>query len=254
VGNLAAIPLLRATDLPIEPVSAWFLWTAASVVVIGPGLFLGARTGLGAPLLEGLFKGRELGRWGQRVVALALLVAIAGSLPFVLVNLNVSPEGYPAVWKLVLASVDAGVQEEIFMRLFLMTFLVWLGCLVGRSEDGRPRVRVVWSAIVLSGLLFGWGHVGDQIAGLGLHPDLLAILLVNTLFGIAFGWLYWTHGLESAILAHFLVDAIGSGLALPAYLSGKLWFRVIVSLALLCAAALCVYVLMRREGLPAQDD
>ena len=254
LGNLAAIPLLRATGRPVEPPAAWLLWTAVSIPIIGLGLFLGARTGLGAPLLEGQLRRGELGSWGRRVLALSLFIAIAGSLPFLLVNLNFEPERYPGSWRLILASVDAGVQEENFMRLLLMTLFVWLGSLARRDEDGRPTRGVFWSAILLSGVLFGWAHVDDQIAGLGLHPDLLLLLLVTTLFGVVFGWLYWTLGLESAILAHFLVDAVGSGLVVPAYLSGNPWVGAIVALGLLAAAGLCLRVLTRTGGSPAPHD
>jgi hypothetical protein len=150
--------------------------------------------------------------------------------------------------------VDAGVQEENFMRLLLMTLFAWLGSLARRDEDGRPTRGVLWSAILPSGVLFGWAHVDDQIAGLGLHPDLLLLLLVTTLFGVVFGWLYWTLGLESAILAHFLVDAVGSGLVVPAYLPGNPWVGAIVALALLSAAGLCLRALTPKGGLPAPDE
>lgn len=254
LGNLASLPLLRATGMPVEPVGAWVLWTAVSVPVIGLGLFLGARTGLGAPLLEGLLGGARARGWARRVLALSLLVAIAGSLPFLLVNLGVDREGYPAVWKLILASVDAGVQEENFMRLFLMTLFVWLGSLGRRDQDGRPSRGVFWSAILLSGVIFGWSHVDDQIAVLGWQPQFLVILVLNSLFGVVFGWMYWTLGLESAILAHFLVDAVGSGMVVPAYLSHNPWMGIVVALALLCVGMVCFYTLARQASLPAPDD
>jgi hypothetical protein len=254
VGNLASIPLLRATGRPVEPPTAWLLWTAVSIPIIGLALFLGARTGLGAPLLEGQLKAGKVGSWGRRVLALSLLLAIGGSLPFLLVNLTIEPERYPGAWRLILASVDAGVQEENFMRLFLMTLFVWLGHLVWRDEDGRPTRQVFWSAILLSGVLFGWDHVDDHVASLGLRGELLTILVLNTIFGILFGWLYWRLGLECAILAHFLVDAIGSGLVLPTYLSGNPWFGAIVALGLLCAAGLCLHLLIRMVGPPAPHD
>jgi membrane protease YdiL (CAAX protease family) len=172
------------------------------------------------------------------VFALALLVVSAASLPFLLLNLNVAAEGYPPAWQLVLASLDAGVQEEIFSRLFLMTLLAWLGGLVRRGEDGRPSRGVVWTAIILSGLTFGWGHVDDQIYGAEIAGALAAVMLVNTALGVTFGWLYWKQGLESAILAHFLVDAVGSAVVIPAYMSGSLLLGLLVLAGLMLAAVL----------------
>jgi len=31
---------------------------------------------------------------------------------------------------------------------------------------------------------------------------------LNGLGGLAFGWLYWKQGLESAMMAHFLADIV----------------------------------------------
>jgi hypothetical protein len=89
IGNLAAIPFLRATNRPVEPVSAWILWTAVSVPIVGIGLYLAGRIGLGVPLVEGQLEGKEALDWARSVFALSLIVAIAGSVPFLLVNLNV---------------------------------------------------------------------------------------------------------------------------------------------------------------------
>jgi len=249
VGNLAALPLLRFTDMPVEPAWAWLLWTAVSFVIVGIGLYLGGRVGLGAPLLEGRLRKGAVAGWSYRILALSLLVAIVGSLPFLLLNLGVSAGGYPPRWQLVLASLDAGVQEEIFSRLFLVTLLAWLGGLVWRDEAGRPSKPVLWAAIILSGLAFGWAHVDEHISDPQVRGALAGVMLANSGFGVVFGWLYWTQGLESAMLAHFLVDAVGSAVVMPAYLAVNRWQGFLVSGGLLLGAALCcLYLVRQRPG------
>lgn len=251
LGNLAAIPLLRATNKLVEPVSAWILWTAISVPIIGIGLYLAGRIGLGVPFVEGQLKGGEISDWAGRVFALSLIVAIAGSLPFLLVNVNVNPEGYPASWMLVLASVKAGVREEIFMRLFLMTILAWLGGLVQREADGRPSPTVMWCAVILSGFLFGLGHIDEVVPTPEIYGALVLILLVTTMFGIVFGWLYWKQGLESAILAHFMVDAVGSGIVVPAILSKNPLVVLAAAIGLILAVVISWRALTRRAARPS---
>jgi hypothetical protein len=76
LGNLAAIPLLRATNKPVEPVSAWILWTAVSVPIVGIGLYLAGRIGLGAPFVEGQLEGKEILGWAGSVFALSLIVSV----------------------------------------------------------------------------------------------------------------------------------------------------------------------------------
>jgi hypothetical protein len=254
LGNLASIPLLRATNRLVEPVSAWILWTAVSVPIIGIGLYVAGRIGLGVPLIEGQLKRGEISDWARRVSALSLIVAIAGSLPFLLVNLNVNPEGYPASWMLVLASVQAGVREEIFYRLFLMTILAGLGSLVQREEDGHPSPTVMWCAVILSGFLFGYAHIDQVVPTPEIFDALMLMLLVNMMFGIVFGWLYWKQGLESAILAHFMVDAVGSSIVVPAYLSRNPLVCVTVPIGLILVAVISWHALTPRVARPSSPE
>lgn len=248
VGNFASIPLLRATGMPVEPVEAWFLWTALSFVIIGIGLYLGGRTGLGAPFLEGQISKGERARWAGRAIALAFLFAILASLLLLPLNLVGERVDYPASWRIFLAAIDAGVQEEIFSRLFLMTLFAWLGAFVRRDADGRPATAVIWSAIVIAALLFGWAHIDDEVLNPDFHAPLaeyLVVMAVGTLLGIGLGWLYWKQGLECAILAHFLVDALAAGIVVPAFLSRNLFLIVAVLGGLVLLAAISWRVLMQ---------
>jgi membrane protease YdiL (CAAX protease family) len=246
VGNLASIPLLRATGMTVEPIGAWFLWTALSFVIIGIGLYLGGRTGLGAPLMEGRLPREERWPWARRVLALSLAFAILASLLMLPLNAGRESDDYPASWRVLLAAIDAGVQEEVFSRLFLLTLFVWLGGFLRRESGGRPAASIIWSAILLSGVLFGWAHIDDEI----LNPDFHApfaeyalVMAVGTLLGIALGWLYWKQGLECAILAHFFADAMAAGIVLPVYMSGNLIAQVALWIGLGLVAVICWRVL-----------
>ncbi len=253
VGNLASIPLLRATGMPVEPLELWFLWTALSFPFIGIGLYLGGRTGLGAPFLEGQIRKGERARWAGRVLALAFLFAVLASLLLLPFNLGGERVDYPASWRIFLAAIDAGVQEENFSRLFLMTLFAWLGGLVWRDADGRPATEAMWGAILLSALLFGWSHIDEEV----LNPDFQApvaeyavIMAVGALLGIVLGWLYWKQGLECAILAHFLVDALAAGIVVPAFLSRDPSLIAAVLIGLGLVAAISLWVLMRTGTAP----
>lgn len=246
VANLAGIPLLRATNAPIEPVWLWGVYTAVTAVLIGIGLYLAGRTGLGAPLIEGLLDKSEIGNWARSVLAWGLLAAVAGSLIILPMSLNADPEGYPASWQLILASIKAGVTEEIFMRLLLMSFFVWLGSLISKDSDGRPTQGVFQVAIIVCALLFGGSHVESRLAISGVTVGgLIIVMIANTAFGIVLGWLFWKLGLEAAMFAHFMIDAIASAVVMPAYLSGSLLLQISVLIVLICAGAWSVRVLAR---------
>src|ERR687895_115718 len=61
-------------------------------------------------------------------------------------------------WESFLASIGAGVNEEILFRLGLMTIFVFLGAQLLRQGD-RPAAGGVWTAMVLATLSFGGVHL-----------------------------------------------------------------------------------------------
>ena len=67
----------------------------------------------------------------------------------------------------------------------------------------------MWTAIVITALLFGAGHLPTTAAMLPLTPLVVArALLLNGIGGIVFGWLYWKRDLLAAMLAHFSADVV----------------------------------------------
>jgi hypothetical protein len=246
VANLAGIPLLRATNAPIEPVWLWGVYTAVTVILIGVGLYLAGRTGLGAPLIEGFLERDETWDWARSVFASGMLATIAGSVMVFLMSRNADPEHYPASWQLILASIKAGVTEEILMRVLLMSVFVWLGSLISKDSGGRPTQRVFWVAIVLCALLFGGSHVENRLGLPGIaENDLAIIMLVNTFLAIVLGWLFWKLGLEAAVFAHFMIDATASAVVMPVHLSANLLLQLGVLIGLALAGAWSVSILAR---------
>ena len=116
---------------------------------------------------------------------------------------------HPTAWQGLLASFYGGIDEELLLRLFVLSFLAWLGHFLSRTADGKPTLAVLWIANVLAAILFGLGHLPATAALLPLTPlVILRALVLNGVAGIAFGYLYFTRGLESAMLSHFIGDLI----------------------------------------------
>jgi len=109
-----------------------------------------------------------------------------------------------------LASISAGITEETLFRLFGLSLLAWLVGLRFHNSDGRPKPIVFWMANLLFALAFGAAHLPTEAAmGLPLNPLVVtSTLVLNGIGGLVFGWLFWTFGLESAMLAHILADII----------------------------------------------
>jgi hypothetical protein len=221
--------------MPIESVWFWGIATLISAIIIALSLIMANRTGLGAPLLEGRFSKEDRLSWGRSGLALTLLMLVVG-FPFSLIaNLNADPATYPFGWELLPASFKAGVVEEIVNRLFLVSLLVWIGRFFKHDDEGQPTRSVYWLSILLAGLLFGWAHVDARFG----HPtatfwDYALIMVLNSVLGIYFGWLFWVLGLEWAMFAHFAYDVFASMILIPAYLlkSPVVWVILIAGLIL----------------------
>ena len=113
----------------------------------------------------------------------------------------------PPAWAGLLASVGAGIQEEIWTRLGMMTLLVWIGTRVIRRRP--PAAVVVWIGNILAALFFGALHIPQAAVLLGPTPIIIAYTLIaNGVPGVVFGWLYWRRGLVAAMVCHFAGDLL----------------------------------------------
>lgn len=115
-------------------------------------------------------------------------------------------------------AITSGILGEIMFRLFLMTLLVWLKrkCFSIVHDDRFA----VWVGIVLAGILFGVAHLPIIPAlGLALTMSLVTkVIIINAVFGIIFGYMYWRYSLVTAILTHVVFDIVTYAIIRPLYL------------------------------------
>jgi membrane protease YdiL (CAAX protease family) len=113
----------------------------------------------------------------------------------------------PVWWKGLLASFYGGFVEEVQCRLFLVSLLVWLGART--RSTSVPGTGIYWIAIVLAAVIFGIGHLPILAQTTVLTTgSVLSTIGLNALCGVVFGWLFWRHGLEHSMLAHFSTDLV----------------------------------------------
>lgn len=238
VGVVAIIPYSLAiqgntlSELNL-PVPTWVFIllqvlqnTVLFAVIILLGLLAANQVGLGLPVLEAALQGEPIGERIKAFLLPSILIGVLGSVLIILLDtlvfgpLLVSELGEraatldqealkPAAWKGLLASFYGGINEELLLRLGLMSILVWLGRFVSKTEDGRPTLAVLWGASILAAVLFGLGHLPATAALFPITPLVVTrAIVLNGLIGVGFGYLYFKHGLEAAILSHFVADII----------------------------------------------
>lgn len=105
------------------------------------------------------------------------------------------------------ASFYGGVLEEIITRFFLVSlFVVIFSKLRFLRMKGNMNYYL---AIIIAAILFGVGHL--PLAYRLAEPSLqltMAIISINSVGGIVFGYLYWKRGLAAAMIAHFMADIV----------------------------------------------
>ena len=229
--RIAAMPGARKVPpLPVL-IAAQSIQTLAltAALTIG-GAFAAMRTGLGAPFFESLLSGDAPLAELQRQLLPALALGIGGALLFLMayymlfrprldsgtVRSMELVRRRAGLWGRVLYG---GIVEEAMCRFGCMNLLVWgLYAATGPSDWG------LWAGIVVSGLLFGLGHIPSyrQAGCAGTGWFYATEMVLNLWAACIFGWLFATHGLLAAMIAHatfhlvwYPFDRLFAGRGLP---------------------------------------
>jgi len=217
--SVSLIKQMRAPRIPVNILPQIFVLTLLiegvfSAVTIALGLWLGGRVGLGVPLLRDWLNGDpESAKQIRSSLGLGIVMGLGLGLLFLVVPMVSGAEKLPnklvlpPLWEGFLASIGAGVREELWFRLGFMTFFVWLGAVMLGQET--PRLGVVWTSNLLAALLFAAIHLPQTDALLGRSANLFIFVLVgNGVPGLVFGWLYWRRNLFAAMAAHTSLDIV----------------------------------------------
>ncbi|TGC09515.1 CPBP family glutamic-type intramembrane protease [Methanolobus halotolerans] len=199
-------------SLPMILATQFAQGTGLLIVSILTGIFLGKKIGLGTPVLESLFEGRGLPASFHSTVKLSVILGVfAGTLIFVtdrfVFSIFVEPLtvflASPLLWQRFLYSFYAGIVEEIILRFFLVTLLIWISWKIKRTSENLPTNTGVWLSVLITSLLYSIGYISSLSAS--EYPDLmltLGITVLSLITGSIFGWLYWKKGLEASIIAN----------------------------------------------------
>jgi hypothetical protein len=192
-------------------------------VAIFIGLLLAKHIGLGLPILDAKLAGESVSARVRAILLPSIVPSVLLSLivialeifvftPLLQTQTDLHPtlqSAQDGVWQGFLASFYGGITEETLIRLGCLSLLAWLGKFISHTPEGRPTPAVFWVANILAAILFGVSHLPftSQIMDLNLLVVTRGVVL-NAVLGILFGYLYWTRGLESAMLSHFTADIV----------------------------------------------
>lgn len=201
--------------LPMSVAQLTFLSVVQAAVITGAcilaGLFVAPRVGLRSAIVQRM---RGEAAANTRLEA-GFAVGAALALAMVAVDLSFASH-YPAEWDALqraspptlatalAGSLYGGIVEEIIFRWAIMSALMWGAWKIWRRDRPAPARGAIGAAIVLSAIVFALGHLPVSGAlGVALSPLFWTrIIVANTLVGLALGWLFTRHALETAMVAH----------------------------------------------------
>lgn len=178
--------------------------------------------------IVGIILSKKINLWkkfelNKKAIIMTLIFAIIGALLlfpgdkliFGLLSSWVS-EQYtiqPTIHKLIGGLLAGGIIEEVMMRLFLMSLIVFIVSKIMKIDKDKIPTGIYITANIIVALVFAAGHIPATMAMTTLTPVVLArCFILNGAFGLGFGYLYRKYGIGYAMISHGLCHLIGDTL------------------------------------------
>ena len=115
----------------------------------------------------------------------------------------------PTIYKMIGGLLVGGIIEEVMMRLFFMSLIVFIiSKLFYKNKNDIPTLVFI-IANIISALVFAIGHLPSTAAMTTLTPLLIIrCFLFNGGLGLLFGYLYRKYGIGYAMISHGLMHLI----------------------------------------------
>ena len=163
--------------------------------------------------------------YNKKAILLTIIITIIGALilfpgdKLIFGSLNTwVAEQYtisPTITKIIGGLFAGGIIEEVMMRLFMMSLLVFIIKKIFYKKEKNIPVKVYVIANIISALLFALGHLPSTSIMTTLTPVLIVrSFLFNGGLGLSFGYLYRKYGIGYAMIAHGFVHLIADLLML----------------------------------------
>ena len=181
------------------------------IIALVIGFFTAHKVGLKSVIMHPNAREKSKSEWIKGIKLAIILGSIAGVVirGFDYLLFPLLPEGlkelihpYNAI-EFLAALLYGGIVEELLMRFGFMSLLVFIFWKLFDRKSAKPSNWVFILAIFVSALLFAIGHYSGTASVTEMTAFIwFRMILLNGLPGFFFGWIYWKHNLELAMLAH----------------------------------------------------
>ena len=176
----------------------------------------------------GIFLSKKINLWNvfkleKKAIITTVIITIIGAFILFpgdkLIFGSMSPwvaEQYtikPTIYKMIGGLLVGGIIEEVMMRLFFMSLVVFIISKILKKKEIPTIVFII--ANILSALLFAAGHLPSTATMTTLTPIIIfRCFLLNGGLGLAFGYLYRKYNIRYAMISHGLTHLIADILML----------------------------------------
>ena len=181
------------------------------IIALVIGFFTAHKVGLKSVIMHPNAREKSKSEWIKGIKLAIILGSIAGVvirgfdyllLPFLPDSIIETLQPYSAL-HFILALLYGGIVEEILIRFGFMSLLVFVLWKLFDRKSAKPSNWVFILAILISTLIFAIGHYYPTASTTEMTGFIwFRMILGNGLPGLFFGWIYWKHNLELAMLAH----------------------------------------------------
>ena len=113
----------------------------------------------------------------------------------------------PTIYKMIGGLLVGGIIEEVMIRLFFMSLVVFVISKILKKKEIPITVFII--ANILASLLFAAGHLPSTATMTTLTPVIIIrCFLFNGGFGLAFGYLYRKYNIRYAMISHGLIHLV----------------------------------------------
>lgn len=221
---LANLPAAAGAGMPFPLFVLKLLSTIQTTVLLSVAILVGVAlagsVGLSSPAAEAFAAGRDVAAALRPQIVPGLIGGLAGGIaiplawflwkPFLPPTFVSRAEQLSRSLPYPTRLLYGGITEELLLRWGVMTLLVWLAWRVIQKGEGKPRTVWFASAIIISSVVFGLGHL-PLVRALAVDFTVAIVgyvVFANALFGFIAGYLYWKRGLEAAIIAHMVAHVV----------------------------------------------
>ena len=181
------------------------------VIALIIGFFTAHKVGLQSVIIHQNARQKSKSEWKKGIKLAIILGSIVGIVlrgfdyvlqAFLPGSLTAMIQPYQTL-ELIVALLYGGIVEELLMRFGLMSLLVLVLWKLFDRKSAKPANWVFIFAILISSLLFALGHYDATARTTEMTAFIwFRMLFLNGIGGLVFGWMYWKHNLELAMLTH----------------------------------------------------